>query len=149
MVNIFESEETRPSLTSEAHRTNVENPVKPVMLDEVFYEDHNLIIKKICFWEKCSLWPDEETRYFKVLLPGGLASNFHCIGTYALPDGRRATDAVFHYLSDFRYGVAKTVIPGQGYSYINTNFEQISDSYNEASDFYNGYAIIKLLDKKN
>ena len=92
------------------------------------------------YWKKCSLWPDKETGYFKVLLPGGLTSNFHCIGTYALPDGRRATDAVFHYLSDFRYGVAKTVIPGQGYSYINTNFEQISDSYNEASDFYNGFA---------
>ena len=70
MANIFETPETRPSLTSEAHRKNVDNPVKPVMLDEVVYDDYKLLIKKFCFWEKCSLYPDEDTGYFKVFLPG-------------------------------------------------------------------------------
>ena len=125
MANIFESSETRPSLTSEAYRKNVENPVKPVMLNEIVYDDHKLLIKKICFWEKCSLWPDKETGYYKVLLPGGLASNFHCIGTYALPDGSRATDSLYHYISSYKNGIAKIILPGQGYSYINTDFEQI------------------------
>ena len=72
-----------------------------------------------------------------------MALNFHCIGTYALADGSRATDSVYHYIGDFNNGIAKVVVPGQGYSYINKNFEPISASYSQASDFYNGFAIEK------
>ena len=117
--------------------------MEPVLFDEVVYQDNVFLIKKICFWEKCSLSFDKESGYFQVLLPGGKSFNFHCIGTYALSDGRRATDKIFHYIGDFSDGLAKVVIPNQGYGFINMDFNLVCPPvYSYASDYINSFAIV-------
>jgi hypothetical protein len=120
------------------------------LFEEIVFHDDHFFVKKICFWEKSSLHIDKESGYFKVLLPGGKSFNVGCVGTYAFGDGKRATNNTYHYIGDFYNGLAKIIIPDQGYGFINKNFELIgSAKYNFASNFSNGYSVVTIIENNN
>jgi len=122
--------------------------IEPVMFDEAVYEDNSVLIKKICFWENCSLWNDDETNLLKVLLPGGEYFNVNCIGTFALPDGTRATEKEFSYIGSFHDGLAKIAIKDKGYGFIDKDMNiVITPKYKYANDFENGVAVVSILDE--
>ncbi|GBU26552.1 hypothetical protein R84B8_00062 [Treponema sp. R8-4-B8] len=122
--------------------------IKPIMFDEVVYEDDSILVRKICLWENCSLWGDRETIWLKVLLPGSKAFNVGCIGTYALPDGIRATEMEFSYIGDFKEGLAKIAVKDKGYGFIDKNMNIVVEpKYKYANDFNNGVAVVSILDE--
>jgi len=83
--------------------------IEPVKFDEVVYENDSILIKKICFWEGCRLWKDGETELSKVLLPGSEMFSLGQMGTYALPDGTRATEKDFYYIGSFHDGITNVI----------------------------------------
>ena len=124
--------------------------IKPIMYDDVVFENENILIKKICFWDRSFLWKDDETDLFKVLLPGGKSFNVGCIGTYALPDGTRATEIEFSYIGNFHEGLAKIAVDGKGYGFVNKDMDLVIPlKYNYASNFKNGFAVVSIWDKEN
>ena len=117
--------------------------IKPVMLDEVVFQNDAILLKKIAFWEHCSLWKEKEEGLFKVYLPGSGSLNGWLKVTFAFLDGSRATDDEFCYLENFSEGLALVGIAGQGYRYIDKNIRFITPVlYKHATDFHNGFAVV-------
>ena len=118
------------------------------MFDETVYEDNSFLIKKICFWENCSLCADRETNLLKVLLPGGKYFNTDCVGTFALPDGTRATEKEFSCIENFHEGLAKIAVKDKGYGFIDKDINiVIEPKYTSANNFENGVAVVSILDE--
>jgi hypothetical protein len=88
--------------------------IEPIMFDEVVYEDNSIFIKKICLWENCRIVEDDETKLLIVLLPGSEMFSLGHIGTYALPDGTRATKEDFYYIGKFHEGLSKIAVKDKG-----------------------------------
>ena len=124
--------------------------IVPIKFDEVVYENNSIAIKKMCHWEKCIIYKDEETGLLKVLLPGSKSFSVGNIGTYALPDGERATDKEFFYIGDFHEGLASIVVEGKGFGFIDKSMNIIiPPKYNYANDFKNGFAVVSIWDETN
>ena len=124
--------------------------IEPIMLDEVVYQDDSILIKKICFWENCNIRQDRETGLLIVTFPASKGLGSCKTGTFALPDGTRATEKEFNDIGYFREGLAKIFVEGKGYGYINTNFEiVVPPKYSRAEDFQNGFAEVTIFDEVN
>ncbi|MDR0682832.1 MAG: WG repeat-containing protein [Dysgonamonadaceae bacterium] len=124
--------------------------IEPTMFNDIFFENDEILIKKTCFWQNCSLWKDDETNLLKVNLPGSQAFNIGCIATFAYPDGRRATEQEFCYLGSFHEGLAKVAVAEGKYGFVDANMEFIIQPiYNYVRDFQNGYAIVSRRDEEN
>jgi hypothetical protein len=122
--------------------------IEPVKFDEVVYEDDSILIKKICFWEKCRLWKDDETKLFKVLLPGSKMFSLGHMGTYALSDGTRATKKDFYCIGSFHDGMAKIAVKDKGYGFIDRDMNiVVGPKYKYANDFENGIAVVSIMDE--
>jgi len=126
----------------------INKSIEPIMFDEAVYEDNSVLIKKICFWEKCSLSEDRETHLLRVLFPGSKTFNLGCKGTYALSDGRRATEKDFYYIGSFNEGLAKIASEDKKYGFIDKDMNiVISPKYENVDDFKNGIAIATISDE--
>jgi hypothetical protein len=120
--------------------------VEPQMKEEIVFENDYFLIKKICYWTKCSVWRDEETGKLRVLLPGGSGFNTGGPATFALSNGQRATELEFCYLGDFHDGLALVGIAGKGYGFLDKNMNfVIQPKYNNAEKFSNGFAIVSII----
>ena len=81
-------------------------------------------------------------------MPGGEYFNSNCIGTFALPDGRRATEKEFSYIGSFHEGLAKIAIKDKGYGFVDKDMNiVIEPKYKSATGFKNGVAVVKILDE--
>jgi hypothetical protein len=122
--------------------------IEPIKFDEVVYEDNSILIKKICLWEKCRIVEDDETKLLIVLLLGSNYFSLGHIGTYALPDGTRATKEDFYYIGRFHEGLSKIAIKDKGYGFIDKDMNiVIEPKYKSANDFENGVAVVSILDE--
>ena len=122
--------------------------IEPIMFDEVVYEDDSVLIKKICLWENFRIVEDDETKLLIVLLPGSEMFSLGHMGTYALPDGTRATKEDFYYIGKFHEGLSKIAVKDKGYGFIDKDMNiVIEPKYKTARDFENGVAVVSIWDE--
>jgi hypothetical protein len=124
--------------------------IEPVYFNDTVYENKDFSVKRICFWRDCELYWKNEVKLFSVALPGCTAFNVTgCKATFALEDGKRATDKEFCYVDGFEEGLCLVGITGKGFGYIDSKMDfVIPPKYNNAKRFQNGFALVAFWDNE-
>lgn len=116
---------------------------EPVMCNSVAYEDGNYKLSKKWQWKVNSLYEDDETGLFKVLL-SGQAFNWYGKSTFAASDGKRLISLDFDYIDSFHEGFAEVCVAGQGYGFIDKEMHfVIPMQYENADGFRDGKAKVQ------
>lgn len=116
---------------------------EPVICETVVYNDGHFLLRKKWEWDVNSLYEDEETGVFKVLL-SGQAFNWYGKSTFASPDGRRLISLDFDYIDNFHEGLAEVCIAGRGYGFVDPKMHfVIPMQYDRSDEFRNGKAKVQ------
>ena len=120
---------------------------EPVLTNEQVYSDEKYIVRKLWTWNVKSLHEDRETGLLKVLISGS-AFNWDGKSVFATIEGKRLTELTFDVLEGFHEGLAKVGINGYGYGFVDKDMNfVIPMKYNNANDFRNGIASVKIGDR--
>jgi hypothetical protein len=92
-------------------------------MNKVVFENENYTLTQICEWKGSRLHYNKEAKLYRVLLPGGSSFNVRCFATFALSDGKRATNLEFDYMDSFQDGLCRVAVVGYGYGYMDKNLD--------------------------
>lgn len=120
---------------------------EPSECNDLVYNGDAYALRRILTWNVNSFYEDEETGLYKVL-ERGTAFNYYGVSTFASPDGKRLTSLDFDYIDNFSEGLARVAVQGYGYGYVDRTLRfVIPMKYDDAEDFVNGKAKVRLGDK--